>query len=346
MRVVFVPPRPLGLTLGGLEMQLIETERSLAPLDVHVVHYDAFSADLFRQIDIVHFFGTDVAHTTLARLLEAHRIPYVVSPVYNEDLRAAYTNRAKCLLPGTARRLLKRFLASAAALLPNSLAEGRLIQLAWDLPNAKIVPITNGVGAREASVGGQFYQGLLGSRLETRRRFILCVARLEPNKRIIELIDAVLQIGAFLVVIGRDGPFDAAYGNRIRRIVDSHPRNLLHVESVSSDVLASAYTDAWVHALVSRVETTGLVSLEAAARGANIVVGECPAVREYFHDIAWFCRASRPHTVTAALQGALGAPRNAHGQREVVLQRHSWTRAAQQTVAAYRSVIAPTHGAS
>ena len=340
MRVVFVPSRPLGMAFGGLERQLIETAAAIQELGVDVRRMDPFRRDLLDGVDLVHFFGLDPGHCDMAAYLSAHDVPYVVSPAYLPPTSEIYADRFKSILPGTVRRSLARFLAGASALCPNSVAEARALRRAWGIARTRTVPVTNGVRWPEATTPGRFRDAYLRGRIGTDERFILSVARLVHTKNILELMDATRDIGAFLVLIGPEGATDAGYAAEVRRRAEIRSRDVLHLPGLPPPTVWDAYEDAWVHGLISSVETTGLVSLEAAAQGVNIVVGEGPAVREYFRDIAWFCRARRPESVRAALRQALAAPRNARQQREAVREQHSWRRAAEQTLPIYREICA------
>lgn len=341
MRAILVPPWPMGLAFGGLEVQLLETTRSLRRLSVDATCIDPCDRHQFDEVDVVHFFGIDSSHCTLAGLLARRRIPYVVSTVYYPSLHKDwYRDRLRSVVPGSTRRALRRFLNGAAALLPNSGAEAAALDTAWALPHNKIIQIPNAARWREEAMAGLFYGTHLQKRIRPDERFVLSVARLERRKNTLALLRATRAVGAFLVLIGSDAAMDRQYGAAVRDAVAAHPQGVLHVEALDpyAPLLESAYEDCWTHALISTIETPGLSSLEAGAHGANLVVGDCAPVRQYFSHIARMCWWRDETSIRDAVRMALSAHRNERGQRETIRREYSWDRVAQMTLDVYRTV--------
>jgi len=72
--------------------------------------------------------------------------------------------------------------------------------------------------------------------------------------------------------------------------------------------------------------------------GCALVLPDCPPVREYFGDEGHYAR-SDPASLRSALRRALdaGPPAGLAGR---IAERFTWPRAASQTLAAYRRVLA------
>ena len=321
---------------------MLETARGLAALGVDVRFYAPAQPDLFARADLVHLFGVDASHCGLATLLGVAGIPYVLSTVYYPlGALEAVGDRVLGALPGTTRRNLRRLVRGAAALLPNSAAEARALRRVWG-PTGTVVPIPN--GARWSDAGGEgdgFFDRHLRDRIPRGERFVLSVARIDRRKNTAVLVRAARAIGAYLVLIG--GPTgDAAYAARVQAEVGAAGVRVLQLPALAwqDPLLHAAYAEAWVHALVSSFETPGLANLEAAAQGANLVVGDCPPVREYLTGLAEVCRGADERSVAAGLRAALSQPRDFHGQRETVRQRYPWSRAAEETLSVYEAVAA------
>ena len=91
-------------------------------------------------------------------------------------------------------------------------------------------------------------------------------------------------------------------------------------------MLRSAYAAARVHALPSWIETCGLVSLEAALAGCNVVVSTAGHELEYFRDLAYYCDPANPASIRRAVVQAIenhdrDAPRREH-LKELISRIH------------------------
>jgi glycosyltransferase involved in cell wall biosynthesis len=88
--------------------------------------------------------------------------------------------------------------------------------------------------------------------------------------------------------------------------------------------------------LASWFETPGLAAIEGALAGAEIVVTERGSAREYFHDLVRYVAPDDGWGIRQAVRESFARPRSTK-LRDVVRQAFLWDRAAQQTLAAYRS---------
>ena len=108
--------------------------------------------------------------------------------------------------------------------------------------------------------------------------------------------------------------------------------------SIPHREMPSVFAQATVHALPSWRETPGLVSLEAAAAGCQIVSTSIGSAQEYFGDGAWYCHPADNGTVRAAVLEALEAPRS-EDLRIKILEKYTWDAAAKRTVEGYQLAI-------
>jgi glycosyltransferase involved in cell wall biosynthesis len=98
-----------------------------------------------------------------------------------------------------------------------------------------------------------------------------------------------------------------------------------------------------VHVMPSWFETTGLVSLEAALAGCNVVSTSRGHAREYLGDLAWYCQPDDPTSIRSAVQAAWNAPARP-ALRERILSEYTWRHAAIATLMAYDVVSRRTVG--
>jgi glycosyltransferase involved in cell wall biosynthesis len=109
------------------------------------------------------------------------------------------------------------------------------------------------------------------------------------------------------------------------------------VGQTSREELGEFFAQASVHAVPSLFETTGLVSLEAALSGCNVVTTEVGYAREYFEDMAWYCAPYDLGSIRSAVLAAINAPPQDELRRRV-LDRHTWAHTGAATAAAYRDL--------
>jgi tetratricopeptide (TPR) repeat protein len=102
-------------------------------------------------------------------------------------------------------------------------------------------------------------------------------------------------------------------------------------------MLYSAYKAAKVHALPSWYELPGLVSLEAAWLGCNVVASDWGTIREYLGTEAYYCDPVRPETIRDAVVHAMRDPTNLCA-RDCV-ESLCWDDSASRIARVYRSVL-------
>lgn len=90
--------------------------------------------------------------------------------------------------------------------------------------------------------------------------------------------------------------------------------------------------------LPSWFETPGLVSLEAAAMGCNIVVSPKGTTRDYFGDSAFYCNVSSPSSIRAALDEAYAVNYDEDFGRKVITE-YTWEKAAEKTLDGYQLAL-------
>jgi glycosyltransferase involved in cell wall biosynthesis len=134
--------------------------------------------------------------------------------------------------------------------------------------------------------------------------FVLCVGRIDANKNQLSLVRAARDTGLPLVLAG--GSLAPPYLERCRR--EAGPQ-VHFLPSLDDGELASAYAAARVHALVSWLEVVGLVTLEAAVAGCNVVLSPAHGALDYVGDEAWTCDPGDVDSIRRAVLDAHRTPR-------------------------------------
>jgi len=332
-----------GGVQGGHVVQAESTVAALRALGLSVGLARDTNVDL-RAYDVLHSFG---APAGVLRRARSEGLGVVVSPIWwsaSYTTGQSTTNRLGRTLFGariahsaarrgiheTARRLREPLVRKALTfeladlLLPNSELEASQIRADLGVTTPMhIVPnaIDDGVFTPPAS--------------SSARTGVLCVARIEPHKNQLRLIDALRGSGIPLTLAGFFHPDHAAYVQRCRRRAEPSVDFMI---DAGRDELVRLYRSAAVHVLPSWFETTGLSSLEAAASGCAVVTTDRGFAREYFDDLALYCNPGKRGSIRNAVERALVEGQRP-GLREHVVQNYTWEEAAHRTVEGYHAAL-------
>ncbi len=326
------------------------TSRHVAELDGIAVSTSHEKHPDWSQIDLVHGFGLSLDDVRAAR---RRGIPVCLSVIYcSKAYRTGLLRKEAWWNTASSRVRLAAVLGLAAArgqhiskceafsvfaigttalyeavdlLLPNSALEAESLRhdLGVSTP-VRIVP-----NAADPSL---FQPGLPWKQ----RSGVLYVGRLEPHKNQLALIQALRGTGIPLTIVGNDHPDHPKYARAVRASAGPDVRVVGYVPHRE---LAEHYGSAQVHALPAMFETTGLVSLEAALSGCNVVTTEVGYAREYLGDLAWYCDPHDPKSIRSAIMAALAAKPSQSELRSHVLARYTWEHAATATATAYRDLL-------
>ena len=311
-------------------------------------------ADL-SSFDLVHLFNfATVDLTTLfAERATAAGIPYVVTSLYEDiptfqhqsylvaislmqyvqggqqpDSFAISYQQLSAVAP--ARRFAAdELVRNAAVIMPNGAGEAAALQR--DFPSAQSI-VTVPLGSEIGELcGPELFERTYGE-----RDFVLCVGRLESRKNQLMLLKA-LEDSPLTVVLAAGGfSYQPEYEAAIRAFKRRGKTVILG--RVDAQMLSSAYAACRIHVLPSWYELPGLVTLEAAARGKNIVVTRTGTTADYVGDRAFYCLPWDCDSVLSAVTAAYYSPAK-QGLVEMA-QSYSWAKTVEQTEAVYQGVVA------
>lgn len=358
MNIAFISRSTLFSVPGGDTRQMEKTAEYLGKKGVDVDILLSKDVMDYGKYDLLHFFNI-TRPADIIKHVHLSKKPFVVSPIFVEYGRINEKNKsflsrtlstllspdnllyiksiARWIFNGekiiSARyilfghiRSIKWIAKRAACLLPNSENEMRRFRAAYhiDCPY-HVVP--NGVDAE-----------LSAKKIKPDEEYkdaVICVARFEPLKTQLSLIQALNNTSYKVFLHGKPSPNHQSY---YQKCIDAAGDNIQIRDWLDSDDLYNIYGNAKVHVLPSYFETTGLVSLEAAVMGCNIVVTNKGDQRNYFGDDAWYCEPDDPNSIKQAVDAAFNAPFNT-ALRDRILKEYTWERAAEETLIAYNQVL-------
>lgn len=256
-----------------------------------------------RGADLV--YGVDLDGFLFGRRL--HRAPLVVSlkGVIADELRNE-RGVTRVLLSIQAR--WERMNTERADLVvASSRYSCEVARREYGVPEDKLVPVPEPIDLAEWD-----RRFAAARRLPTSGPVVLCVARMYPRKRIVDLLEAALRIrtripSARIRIVGRGPEWESV----VRRHAELGLAEVVTLlGDVSREELAAEYVSADLFCLPSVQEGFGIAFLEAMAAGLPVVACRAAAIPEVIEDdVTGTLVAPRdPEALAAAIQGLLESP--------------------------------------
>ncbi len=170
--------------------------------------------------------------------------------------------------------------------------------------------------------------------------FALCVGAVDMRKNQPMLAHALRDSGIPLVLLG------PAFEPQTMQLTQAAGGGeVIHIDRVPPELVASAYHAAAAHVLPSWAEGAALANLEAASAGCPIVVSDRSSEFEYFGDLARYCDPADPASIRAAVEDAIDS-RDRDAEQIAELKRRmvdlTWENTAQATLRAYVAAMRDT----
>ena len=278
MKVLFVTYPWIGLSRGGLQIQIERTSSSLRNFGIEPVNYNPWTNQI-QDVDIVHIFSTSSSVLRFVKAAREQNKPVVVSPVFNVYYRSAVLLRIQVLLSKALRGVFNELkcameiLRSANAVISLSTDEAKRIQNVFSVDADRQYIIPNGFEDRFYGSNPGLFNEKYGM-----RDFVLCVGKIEQRKNQYALIKACNELKKELVLIGSENAAEREYFEKCKKIAGDDVLFLGELKH-NDPLLASAYAAADTFALVSKSEVLPLSIFEAILSGCKLLVTEKSAVK-------------------------------------------------------------------
>lgn len=353
MNVLIFPPTHDS----GLGEQFRQTTAALTAQNVHITRSSEIAPA--PKFDLIHLFDAPDLFTALQSFVRARTFnaPIVVSPNYwnptrfyeeglaqadppqgrsaelEIELRAAWRHAEHA-----AQRVLFRHAAGLIALSPS---EATQLTRDFDVTSVRVILACNGVNPLFANATPDAFEKMYGL-----RDFVFCAARIEIRKNQWNLIRALREELLTLVFAGET--LAPGYRTRCEREAQGGRARVIFLPPLDPEMLASAYAAARVHALASWHDCVALTPLEAAVAGCSIALSQEAGARDYLQTDAHYFDPANRKEIRNAVCASMNTPASPK-LRERILNDYTWTRAAEQTRAAYEHALTlgnPTDTAS
>lgn len=313
--------------------------------------------------NLVHLFNFATPSITeeYARLCVKRKLPYVVTTMY-EDLPSFYGQMSavakslieyvNCKQPINKWVEFKEKFAhfspsghwkndytaiNAACLVATG--ERERSALLKDYPNAKVdlykcgcnvIESNTRITMEQNSDSGQLFRSYYNV-----SDFVLCVGRLESRKNQLMLLKALEESNLTLVFATGGFSYQPDYEDACKNF--KRAGKTVFLDKLEPEMLLSAYYAAKTHVLPSWYELPGLVSLEAAKSGRNIVVCDRGTPKDYFGNKAFYCSPDDEQSIFQAVMGAYHCP--SISGIDVIVSDLTWHNASKRYVEIYEKVL-------
>ncbi|MHB0956083.1 MAG: glycosyltransferase family 4 protein [Pirellulaceae bacterium] len=318
-------------------MQVDHTRRALETLGVEITLCDPWH-DSLSDVDVCHLFTTGSELYSYAQLAKQRGIPLVVSPVMNTEaplwqtkLKLDFLSR----LPGvyTQLRQAREIVASADAVLPLTDIEKHFLASVFRIPAAKMVVVPNGVESRFSEATPDLFVNRFGFRPD-----VLFVGRIDRNKNVLSLIEAIRGTGLKLAVIGFPHTDEPQMFGRFQHELGQdviYIGRLAHMDPL----LASAYAATRVFCLPSFKEVMPLTVLEALAAGSRVVLTKNSAMNTLLGDSVYYVDPHNPKSIRMQLLAA-HASEKPFASDQWLLENFTWEHVGRSICDVYTNLLA------
>lgn len=315
----------------GVRTQAWTWADGLRKLGVDVTMVSPWDRCDFGQYDLAHMFsyyaGMEMDITQLKR---KYGTPVVISPIIDSNrspilTRVAATLHSPLLHLYSPAGSIKRSGMLVDGWFVRSEYERKYIQAAYGIPSERI------------------YKVMLSTRLpisdinSNREDFCLLVSYMPSvRKNVVGLIDSAIKYKFNLKLAGgMTNP--KAYSGMLEKIAPY--KNIEALGFVSDNELMALYRRARVFALPSFTEGVGLVALEAAANGCDIVLTNRGAPKEYYNGMAALVDPASIDEIGTAvcefMQGKTYQPQ----LKRYIEQNYSLAKSSKDLLSAYYEVL-------
>ncbi len=354
MRVLMPIRNDAFIMRGGDIIQMEKTKYYLEQIGISckIIAEDDFDG---TNYDLVHLSNLIIAEDTFKKLINAKKFnkPIVFSSIYwnkdeyilnNPTKKASFVIKiggkrfARWMMRGRryyarAWHLQREILKSVDIILTTSLREKELLEEDYriKIKNYRAIPI--GV---EPGLFNNLNTNFL-KRKYNLEKYFLCVGRFENLKNQLWLIKIFGSRKEHLVLAGNKNPNQEEYYSQCLDEAKKY-KNINIIEYLPQSEIFSLMAGAIAHIAPSWFETFGLVSLEAAAAGTNVITTHNSPIEEFFGDSVYYFKPEDKKSLSTAINKAINSNPDPNLSK-VVLNNYTWGNVARKIVGVYKELL-------
>lgn len=288
-------------------------------------HYD------WKNYDVIHVFGFGLWNYDMIHWGSGLNPNFVFSPIIDTNTpmwKYKLATRLGCskLRLFSQNYALRQLKTDIKLFLARSAYEADYLSRGYDIDEKKIaiVPLSYREDSYDSTV--------------TKEPFCLFAGTMtQPRKNVPRLIEAAKKYGFPLKLVGNKG--NAESEAKLRSLVGDS-QNIEILGFVSNEELVALYNRAKVFALPSLNEGVGLVALEAAIHGCNIVITNLGGPKEYYEkDSAELVNPYNVDEIGNAILRALNDNKSQTRLRETLLREYNVSACVNKLINSYQQII-------
>jgi len=318
---------------NGVRSAAIGQAEALERLGHRVVRLEPWNLTSAASLDWVHFYQGGFGHYQIEakRPHPVKHLSFAPQIDSNEPMwRYRIATVAGRLLPRfyTIPRVFRDQSMGSDVVVVRSSHERERVTRGMGVPDSKVEMVLNGIDPPPTDAD----PALARNKFSLPAEYALHVSRYAShNKNAVALCEAVGPTGLPLYLAGPTSPGPIL--DRIKALAAQYP-TIVMMEFLDRPVLQSLYAGCKVFCLPSHHEGTGLVALEAAVYGAEIVITRRGGPPDYFLKWGHYCEPTDVGSIRAAFLSAWQQPRR-FDLRDHVLKNLTWDASARSLVAAW-----------
>lgn len=274
MKIGLLQPVAAISPTGGVKIQALMWKKGLEQLGHECILIDFWLNHDWHSYDAVIVLGFGGFLRAFARYFKKLANKFVLAPIIDPSIgKISYKLLCKyygCQKIGLTNPFHDLYISATYfdLFLARSEFEAEYIRYCLDVPREKIKIVPLSVRTPMADT------------MPPKEQFVLHMSRLAaPNKNVKRLVEAAIKYQFSLKLGGiLNGEQEKKW---LYNLIHNHP-NIEYIGLLSEEDLVKWYSRAKVFALPSLVEGVGMVALEAAAQGAEIVLTDDGAPKDYY----------------------------------------------------------------
>lgn len=314
---------------NGIRIQAEVWAEELIRKGHSVIKVNPWKTQSWEEFDVVHIFGPCQFIYDLTSSLYAQNPRIVFSPII-DTIESIWKYRLVTLLgikklrmstPNYTIRCSKPYIRKWFA---RSKYEVEYVNKAYGVPlqNISVVPLS--------------YRIIECENYPSKKPFCLHVSKItDGRKNVMRLMQAAIKYKFQLVLAGSIASEESF--SPLKKIIDAH-ENITYLGRVSDDELIKLYKEAKVFALPSINEGVGMVAVEAASYGCDIVITSIGGPKEYYADMAYVVNPFDIDDIGNAVSNAMQSKDNQPKLMEHIKSEYNLSKCVDDLVIEYKKV--------
>lgn len=262
---------------GGIRVRMMQIAKKLEEAGHQVDFFNPYTSKILNY-DVVHCFSLVPEHYDMVNFAYSNGVKVVISSIvgttqgWKIDLMLSLIHHPMMTIYNKNQSILKM----ASTIIVETQKEQEFIIKHYKINRSKISIVPNGIDCI-CEYTNEVYQ-----KLGYQRDYILCVGRIDRNKNQLNVIKALKDSNIDIIFIGGPTTYNDPYYQEC--LSESKGHENIHfwgwIDNGSA-LMSSAYANAKVFIFPSFQETFGMVLIEAANFGANLVVSNTLPILDY-----------------------------------------------------------------